>query len=564
VIGSSSAGRQRRRRQMPLPPFAPSAQLLLVLRRGLPLLLVAALILASAPPAGVAAAAASVGSRNWLPGRTGGSGSSGDHSGDSILKRWARSRFGGLGRGDTSNKKAIWVYRGGLYDPLNGQKIANVEGIEIVRQLAQLDYTATGTAGGGGKVQYGQDDEYVDHELELRRHRQRQRRRFRDRCGDLSVAQVLAGADDYDDVFDDEVRPAGSRGRNRRSATNRQGTDLDYAVTVLSRKLFCYTQIDEDGKRSRLLTSIRMRPTSPVRKIPVWQSAKVYDTATTYIEQRKRNNKRRFVVHTEYPDGRTIWTKASLLNGNDDNYSDGESRRRFEYVAYARPQQASSYWNQRLVELLSSSSNNSADEDDDGAPSSVSPRRSSLVQIGGFGVGGGKGNKPTAIEQSEISKYGARETYQYNLENGTVRYTRYGEGPVWYGPNRLCTLELTGRRLQSGDEYSFSDSSNNWYAMLASGQLPQTAAKLASDRILGFFSVNCPIAAENDYLARQQVASFRGKGHSQLRISPGSGGAGDDWIEEGGWFGNVQQHVAGWVHRIQSATKLTTTAGTSK
>jgi len=31
----------------------------------------------------------------------------------------------------------------------------------------------------------------------------------------------------------------------------------------------------------------------------------------------------------------------------------------------------------------------------------------------------------------------------------SVRYTRYGEAPPWYGPGRMCTLELWGKRIHS-------------------------------------------------------------------------------------------------------------------
>ena len=62
---------------------------------------------------------------------------------------------------------------------------------------------------------------------------------------------------------------------------------------------------------------------------------------------------------------------------------------------------------------------------------------------------------------SRTNELGVRETYQfYNATttsittgppNGEikVRYTRYGEAPVWYGPGRVCVLELVGTRIKA-------------------------------------------------------------------------------------------------------------------
>jgi len=48
-----------------------------------------------------------------------------------------------------------------------------------------------------------------------------------------------------------------------------------------------------------------------------------------------------------------------------------------------------------------------------------------------------------------VSKYGVRETYR--LEPNRIVYTRHGEAPVWYGPGRMCTMELVGTPTEEGE-----------------------------------------------------------------------------------------------------------------
>ena len=162
------------------------------------------------------------------------------------------------------------------------------------------------------------------------------------------------------------------------------------------------------------------------------------------------------------------------------------------------------------------------DEDDDmyfslpsmesinGDESCIQPPRSKIVQFG-------KDTRSTSLEQT---RYGARESYSYKFStsnllslssngnpfkrifqkmssmaanvkevnktnaNGdtnidSVRYTRYGECPPWYGPSKMCSLELVGKRVQSLRD------------------APPVAAKVAS-QIPGFTSVNAPLVTSFD------------------------------------------------------------------
>ena len=76
-----------------------------------------------------------------------------DHP-ESLLKSFLRARCGPSGAG-------VWVYQGSLIDPLNGNEIAQVQGVELVRCLAVTDASSA------------------------------QRERFQRRCSDLACAEAI-------------------------------------------------------------------------------------------------------------------------------------------------------------------------------------------------------------------------------------------------------------------------------------------------------------------------------------------------------------------------------------
>lgn len=340
---------------------------------------------------------------------------------------------------------SIWVFNGSLYDPLDGKEICAVSGLELVRGLAQTDGSLSGNQS------------------------------FKKRCRDLHIADAVDG--------------------------------VDYAGTILSRKLFCY-----HGTDGRLLQSIRLRPGSPLKRIPMDQAAAVFDTASTFVLKG-----RKCIVHGEWPDGRSVWSSADWRGSNDD----------LEFTVYAKPRKG-------LIAAL-------MDLAQPGNPESVSPRRSSIVQFG-----------PSASENGGLA--GARETYQYALEavappslaqrlwsrlrrpgsepeifvpSCRVRYTRYGEGPVWYGPHRMCTLELHGRRVNRIDE------------------IPSTLARIAASHVPGFMSVHGPVTADDD-LAGRHVDWFRGKGSEALALV--------DHEIQPTRRENLQRKLSGIVERVKRAT----------
>jgi hypothetical protein len=298
---------------------------------------------------------------------------------------WVQARCGGIdkdGNGyGNDDMPSLWVYQGALYDPLDGKRIAQVQGLELVSKWADCNsYPST-------------------------------RKRFQYKCGDL-IAGALIGQPD---------------------------AKLDYAATLLSRKLFMYTTPDNQN----LLTSIRVRPRSPRKLIPTDQAVALYDTATTIIARGKD-----LIVHSEFPDFKSLWGQAMLRQESDDDDT-------LEFTVYTKRRSDKSADSQPDLITLPQESTNSE--------TTVSPKRSALIQFGSSSL-------------EEKHRFGARETYSYSKNTNTntppsnnwwwqrlgggrhtsrhqscsrVKYTRYGEGPPFYAPGRMCSLELVGRRVES-------------------------------------------------------------------------------------------------------------------
>jgi hypothetical protein len=373
----------------------------------------------------------------------------------------------------------VWAYRGALYDLLNGQHIANVQGVELLRPLAHYD-SSSSTLLSSNQQQRQQD--------------------FLSKCGDLQVAKTMR---EYWNSCNNET-------------CNSSQDDAVDVTTAWSRKFFCYQapNNDNEGEKattttssstcvasslssssSRLLDSIRLRPTAPRRKVPPSQAMACYDTIVSYLSP---SSKRRHddgtlesslvLLHTEFPNRQTVHGVAQAQQSQPNA---------LDLNIYTRPSAAAASSNKRkqqqalhlptlLLSSSSSSNNNNSNSSTIPASSSSSSttnppriRRSSLIQFG-------------ASSQTTLNRYGARETYSYQIQplssdgsslpkskstssgwfqnrfaaatakrkssarttttTATVRYTRQGEGPPWYGPHRLCTLELQGQRLDDDDD----------------------------------------------------------------------------------------------------------------
>lgn len=314
------------------------------------------------------------------------------------IQDWLYARCGG--------GSAIWTYEGNLYDPLDGRKICQVEGLELVRTLA-----------------------------------------------------------------------GPTEGFHRRSGLI--GKDLTNSTTILSRKFFCYKSPDETGK---LLSTIKLRPNAPTRLIPTNQVVALFDTATTVSS---KQNGKELIVHTEFPNGKCYWATAESSDEPRKETISGTTS--FDFTVYTK---------KRPTDLPDSTNEVTSE----GVV--VAPKRSKIIQ---FGVG----------PKLASGRFGARETYSYTItkpqqtERGwkfwvkpkvtlptcSVKYTRYGEGPPWYGPGKYLTLEVNGRRVDSMHE------------------IPALSASITS-QIRRFMTVDKSIDTDED--ASQAVQAFREDGLLQL------------------------------------------------
>lgn len=144
--------------------------------------------------------------------------------GSSMVADWVKEKCGTSGQ-------QLWKYHGSLYDPLDGRKVASVEGLEWVTLLRQ--------------------NETADRPI---------------------YAQVL----------------------------NHPNATWKYAASIWSKHLFCYTLGEGDNGNTTLLQSIRIRPYSPEKSVPLDQAAAAYETTSTLIE----STDGQMFLHSEWPSPR--------------------------------------------------------------------------------------------------------------------------------------------------------------------------------------------------------------------------------------------------------------------
>mmetsp|Transcript_22060 Transcript_22060/g.48915 ORF Transcript_22060/g.48915 Transcript_22060/m.48915 type:complete len:548 (-) Transcript_22060:342-1985(-) len=319
-------------------------------------------------------------------------------------------------------RQQLWLYEGALYDPLDGRQVAKVQGLELVRPL--------------------------------------------DDTTNLAIDSLL----------------------------KHPNATYEDAKTVWSQKIFCYTKPPQAGggtsddnpppTQETILNSVRVRPQSPRKEVPLDQAVAVYETATTFISRKCRSHNEienidgdddEILVHSEFPNGQTMWGEASDFQQQVDD------TRSIDFTVFAKLRNRHS----RLYapDLI-------RDDDDFEKPKQkssksgdvvISPKRAALVQFG---------SSSGTMETKH--KFGARETYSYRniplapdqtrnhdaskglagwfpwlLRRNSPRrasndgsptktktgaslyYTRYGEGPPFYAPGRMCMLELRGRPIGS-------------------------------------------------------------------------------------------------------------------
>ena len=352
-----------------------------------------------------------------------------------IIDNFLTSRCGTCNPGESP---ALWTYEGTLSDPTTGKVIADVEGLEMIKRLPVVQRS---------QLMNDNEQSILDN---------------------LYAKCIL-------------------------SSKNNAIPQWDTAMTILSRRLFCYRRRNSisttcpepethTSPSNSLLTSLRLRPDGPLRNLSPSESMAIYDSAVTYIS---RNNGREMVILSERggcggnpEDVCNIELKKQFVMGKAQiNTTIKKSPHSlFDFSILAR------LGNERdaptLLPLISSEQLDSVDV-------TISPPRSRFLQ---FGKGDGNAN-------SLDRKYGsARESYSFEFNNDfaspndpssandifhrivnkfsllrpraklfvpktrcTVLYTRYGEAPPWYAPGRSCTLELRGKLIDIPAAVDLSD-----------------------------------------------------------------------------------------------------------
>ena len=185
--------------------------------------------------------------------------------------------------------------------------------------------------------------------------------------------------------------------------------------SMLSSKAFCYATLQQDDVQQsppKLLQNYSPpRKGAPKRKVPVDEAFTRTDSVVSILAAG-----RRCWLHNELL-SRGGSSALGSVNYNDDTANDDDP---LELQVFSMPKELT-------TDLL-----NTANEDD---ATQEPRRRSKLIQFG--------------ATPAQTKSRGAREIYRF-MKDGRMRYTRYGEGPVWYGVGRMCQLELIGTRLAPG------------------------------------------------------------------------------------------------------------------
>jgi hypothetical protein len=301
------------------------------------------------------------------------------HKPNTIVAEWVRAKLGSppsSAASDPTNNDKLWMYKGSLYDPLDGRKIANVQGLECI----SLWNNATNTT---------------------------------------SALQV-------------------------ESLLENPNATYDGAATLRITKVFCYTTLNDENPQ--LLRQIRVRPNSPRKEIPLEQTVALWETATTYLSRGTE-----FYVHSEWPNGQHLWGQTTTSSTRNTMKN---KNREFTIFTKRRSPKSRLYLPDLTTKTAPKTANNES--------TIISPQRSALIQFGS-----------SAMETQ--NKFGARETYslssapateekapnpwwrrrrQASTTESRLKYTRYGEGPPFYAPGRMCMLELQGRPIDTLQEAS--------------------------------------------------------------------------------------------------------------
>ncbi len=334
----------------------------------------------------------------------------------------------------------LWLYEGALYDPLDGRQVAKVQGLELVQQLDDTSHLAI----------------------------------------DALLKHPNATYQDSKTVWSQKIFCY--------TTTKDVGKDASSSTTSSSNDTVNRIPPKRSTMQESILDSVRVRPRSPRKEVPLDQAVAVYETATTFLSRKKRGNTNaksnkhqsddddddEVLVHSEWPNGQTIWGKAQECSrqiAKSERKNDNSGSHTIDFTIFAKLRNKNSpLYSPDLIRDENEQDETRTTRNGDII---VSPKRVSLVQFG---------SSDGTMESKH--KFGARETYSYrnipktvetigkspklpkwfpipwkknkvtdsSLTSPTVYYTRYGEGPPFYAPGRMCMLELRGRPISNFGE----------------------------------------------------------------------------------------------------------------
>lgn len=365
-----------------------------------------------------------------------------NNNGRALLVPWTQSRTAPTASLDefTPNGQpaSLWLYQGSLTDPLTGKILAHVEGFEIVTlQGLWQNATSTTTAKSSKRA--------VSFKAKATRR----------------SAPVLQNATSFLERLPQNNPVTNWTRLIMQRNKNKIAPSMQAAAVWESRKVFLYRSTDPGND---LLTTVRLRPAGPQRKVPLSQAIATWHAQTTVLQPvptNRTNDKDSgrgspvgFFFGTAFKTSSSapstlVWNTAPVSWEEADasssvspvtkrkNKKKGKNdsatipRGNLEFTIHARPRRGDQEAAlQRHFAQLN-------------RPTGLAPPRAALISLGISG----SGSNPTDATA-------AHETYRFSLPSGRLSYSRYGEGPVWYGPHRTCRLELRGQHAPNFQQLS--------------------------------------------------------------------------------------------------------------
>ena len=308
-----------------------------------------------------------------------------------------------LSKNQQQQQQQLWMYSGSLYDPLDGRKVANVQGLELLKKVCNNESSS------------------------------------------LQITPLL---------------------QNPNATYEDAATILSQKVFCYTTPSTASSGSSTQPQEQQILRNIRVRPQSPLKLIPLDQAVSVFETATTYTTRNSGSggdedgdDGQELIIHSEWPSNRqTIWSKATNIKMTDTSldYTLFAKRRSSSSLLY-RPDLvttktktaatddavAASPKRSSLIQI--GPSNNIESKHKFGARETYSWTRTTNLSKLGSENGGGFLSRFNPFRRQEKSLTGGVGGSDDTTTHLT--YSRYGEAPSFYAPGRMCMLELQGRPI---------------------------------------------------------------------------------------------------------------------